>query len=105
MASKETDVITTRPESFIEGAGTTLKAAVDVARKHGVALMDELPFHIQTKMYTGSENAFYASCAQRKVVGILQPAQEPAELEDVACHHRSDPRRIQRRFVVGQRQP
>jgi Papain family cysteine protease len=67
MASKETDVITTRPESFIEGAGTTLKAAVDVARKHGVALMDELPFHIQTKMYTGSENAFYASCAQRKV--------------------------------------
>jgi C1A family cysteine protease len=67
MASKETDVITTRPESFIEGAGTTLKAAVDVARKHGVALMTELPFHIQTKMYTGSENAFYASCAQRKV--------------------------------------
>lgn len=67
MASKETDVITTRPESFIEGAGTTLKAAVDVARKHGVALMDELPFHIQTKMYTGSENAFYAGCAQRKV--------------------------------------
>jgi hypothetical protein len=67
MASKETDTITTRPESFIEGAGTTLKAAVDVARKHGVALMDDLPFHIQTKMYTGSENAFYASCAQRKI--------------------------------------
>ena len=67
MASKETDVITTRPESFIEGAGTTLKAAVDVARKHGVALMTELPFHIQTKMYTGTENAFYASSAQRKV--------------------------------------
>ena len=67
MASKETDTITTRPESFIEGAGTTLKAAVDVARKHGVALMDDLPFHIQTKMYTGNENAFYASCAQRKI--------------------------------------
>ena len=67
MASKETDTLTTRPESFIEGAGTTLKAAVDVARKHGVAMMDELPFHIQTKMYTGNENAFYASCAQRKI--------------------------------------
>ena len=67
MASKETDTITTRPESFIEGAGTTLKAAVDVARKHGVALMEDLPFHIQTKMYTGNENAFYASCAQRKI--------------------------------------
>ena len=67
MASKETDTITSRPESFIEGAGTTLKAAVDVARKTGVALMDDLPFHIQTKMYTGNENTFYASCAQRKI--------------------------------------
>ncbi|MGZ4725894.1 MAG: C1 family peptidase [Ilumatobacteraceae bacterium] len=67
MASKETDTITARAESFIEGAGTTLKGAVDVARKTGVALMDDLPFHIQTKMYTGNENTFYASCAQRKV--------------------------------------
>jgi Papain family cysteine protease len=67
MASKETDTITTRPESFIEGAGTMVKAAVDVARKTGVALMDDLPFHIQTKMYTGNENTFYASCAQRKI--------------------------------------
>jgi len=71
MASKETDSITNRPESFIEGAGTTLKAAVDVARKYGVAFMDELPFHIQTKMYTGNENTFYASCAQRKVAAYF----------------------------------
>ena len=67
MASKETDSFTTRPESFMEGAGTTLKAALDVTRKHGVALMNDLPFHIQTKMYTGSENAFYANCAQRRI--------------------------------------
>ena len=67
MASKETDVITTRPETFIERAGTTLKAAVDVARKQGVALMADLPFHLQTTMYLGAENAFYASCAQRRV--------------------------------------
>lgn len=71
MASKETDTITNRPESFIEGAGTTLKAAVDVARKHGVALMDDLPFHIQTKMFTGNENTFYANCAQRKVASYF----------------------------------
>lgn len=71
MASKETDTITNRPESFIEGAGTTLKAAVDVARKHGVALMDDLPFHIQTKMFTGNENTFYANCAQRKVAAYF----------------------------------
>lgn len=71
MASKETDTITTRPESFIEGAGTTLKAAVDVARKQGVALMADLPFHIQTKMYTGNENTFYANCALRKVAAYF----------------------------------
>jgi len=71
MASKETDTITTRPESFIEGAGTTLKAAVDVARKYGVAFMDELPFHVQTKMFTGNENTFYASCAQRKIAAYF----------------------------------
>ena len=67
MASKETDTITARPESFIEGAGTTLKGAVDVARNYGLALMDDLPFHIQTTMFTGNENAFFASCAQRKI--------------------------------------
>jgi hypothetical protein len=67
MASKETDTITTRPESFIEGAGTTLKAAVDVARNYGLALMNDLPFHVQTTMYTGNENAFFAGCAQRKI--------------------------------------
>lgn len=71
MASKETDTITTRAESFIEEAGTTLKAAMDVARKTGVALMDDLPFHIQTKMYTGNENTFYANCTQRKIAAYF----------------------------------
>ena len=66
MASKETDQYTNRPESFIEEAGTSLKTALDVARKFGAATMDELPFHIATKMYTGPENTFYASRAQRK---------------------------------------
>jgi C1A family cysteine protease len=67
MASKETDAFTSRPESFVEGAGTTLKAAVDVARRYGFALADDLPFHIQTNMYLGDEDAFFASCAMRKV--------------------------------------
>jgi len=67
MASKETDDIISRPETFIERAGTTLKAALDVARKQGVALMADLPFHIETSMFLGAENAFYASCAQRRI--------------------------------------
>lgn len=71
MASKETDTIVSRPESFIEQAGTTLKAAVDVARKYGVAPEVDLPLHIATTMYSGSENAFYARCAQRRITSYF----------------------------------
>jgi len=71
MASKETDSFTARPETFIEEAGTTLKAALDVARKHGVALETELPFHIATTMFGGSENTFYASCAKRRIASYF----------------------------------
>jgi C1A family cysteine protease len=71
MASKETDEFTTRPETFIEEAGTSLKAAVDVCRKYGVVKMDDLPFHIQTKMYTGSENTFYAGAAQLRITSYF----------------------------------
>jgi len=71
MASKETDAITTHPESFLEEAGTMLKSALDVARKDGVALEVDLPFHINTKMYVGTGNAFYANCAQRKIASYF----------------------------------
>ena len=67
MSSKETDEYTQRPESFVEEAGTSLKAAMDVCRKFGVATMAVLPFHITTLMYTGTENALYAAAAQRKI--------------------------------------
>jgi C1A family cysteine protease len=71
MASKETDEFTSRPETFIEGAGTSLKAAVDVCRKYGAVKMTDLPFHIQTKMYTGSENTFYAGAAQLRIASYF----------------------------------
>ncbi len=71
MASKETDAFTQRPESFIEEAGTSLKAAVDVCRKYGVVTSTPLTFHINTLMYTGAENAFYAAAAQRKIAAYF----------------------------------
>jgi C1A family cysteine protease len=71
MASKETDEFTTRADTFIEEAGTSLKAALDVARKYGAVTENMLPFHIVTKMHTGSENAFYAAAAQRKVTSYF----------------------------------
>ena len=66
MASKETDEFSARPETFIEEAGTSLKAAMDICRKYGVVLNSLLPFDLMTKMYVGSENVFYAAASTRK---------------------------------------
>ncbi|MGF6607856.1 C1A family cysteine protease [Paraburkholderia sp. WSM4175] len=66
MASKETDTFVARPETFIEEAGTSLKAAMDICRNYGVVPDGLLPFDINTLMYTGNENQFYATAAQRR---------------------------------------
>ncbi|MEP7310302.1 MAG: C1 family peptidase [Acidobacteriota bacterium] len=66
MASKETDEFTQRPETFIEGAGTSLKSAMDICRKYGVVPETMLPFHITTTMFLGNEDQYFATAAQRK---------------------------------------
>src|SRR3954453_2926679 len=71
MASKETDQFTTRPETMIEGAGTSLKAAVDILRKIGAVPETLLPFHIASAMYTGDENTFFATAATRKIAAYF----------------------------------
>jgi C1A family cysteine protease len=71
MASKETDEFSTRPETFIEGAGTSLKAAMDIVRKYGNVLDTDLPFSITTSMFLGNENTFYASAATRKAASYF----------------------------------
>jgi C1A family cysteine protease len=71
MASKETDQFTNRPETFIEGAGTSLKAAMDILRKYGAVPEALLHFHIETTMYLGDENAFFATAATRRVAAYF----------------------------------
>jgi C1A family cysteine protease len=71
MASKETDEFTDRADTFLEGAGTSLKAAMDIVRKFGAVKESLLPFHIVTKMHVGSENAFYTEAAQRKIAAYF----------------------------------
>lgn len=71
MASKETDEFNTRPGTFIEEAGTSLKTAMDVIRKYGCVLDDDLPFDIHTAMYLGGENAFYAGASTRKAANYF----------------------------------
>jgi hypothetical protein len=43
MANKETDAFTSYPTTFLELAGTQTKLALDVARKFGCVLDDDLP--------------------------------------------------------------
>lgn len=74
MASKETDEFVNRPQSMIEGAGTSLKAAVDILRKYGAVPEPLLPFHIATNLYLGDENTFYATAATRKIASYFNLA-------------------------------
>ena len=74
MASKETDEYTSRPETFIEEAGTSLKAAMDILRKYGAVPESMLPFHIGNAMYTGNENTFYATAATRRIASYFNLA-------------------------------
>ena len=71
MASKETDTLIQRPETFIEESGTMLKAAMDILRKFGAPPETMLPFHIATAMYPGDENTFFATAAQRKIASYF----------------------------------
>ncbi|MFN9372297.1 MAG: C1 family peptidase [Planctomycetaceae bacterium] len=71
MASKETDVFISRPQTFIEEAGTQLKAAMDVLRKYGCVKDDELPFSLGTRMFVGAENAFYYAASLNRITNYI----------------------------------
>lgn len=87
MASKETDQFITRPETMIEEAGTTLKAAVDILRKFGAVPEALLPFPITTAMYTGNENTFYATAAARKILSYFNLQQNMANWKTWLAGH------------------
>jgi C1A family cysteine protease len=70
MASKETDEYNTSPTTFIENAGTSLKAALDVARKFGEVKETVLPFDAG-KLYPGDPQTFYALAAQLKIAAYF----------------------------------
>ncbi len=56
----------TQPTTFIETAGTSLKAALDVARKFGAVHDSLLPFALGT-LYQREVGTFYAIAAQLKI--------------------------------------
>jgi len=70
MAAKETDPFITRPTTFIESEGTSLKTALDIARKFGVVRDTTLPF-ASGKLYPKDTKTFYALAAQLKILAYF----------------------------------
>jgi len=70
MASKETDEFSSAPTTFIENSGTSLKAALDVARKFGAVKENVLPFDSGV-LYAGTPEAFYALAARLKIASYF----------------------------------
>lgn len=70
MAAKETDEFTTRPTSFIEADGTSLKAALNIARNYGCVEDGVLPF-ASGKLYPHDVATFYTVAAQLKITSYI----------------------------------
>ncbi len=86
MASKETDEFVTQPTTFIESAGTSLKAALDIARKFGVVPENYLPFkpeHLYNDNTQNPVNTFYAVAALRKISSYFNLKPLPRVPQDV----------------------
>jgi len=66
MAAKETDEYISAPTTFIEIAGTSLKSALDIARKYGNVLDKVLPFEMGT-LYQGRTETFYSLASKLKI--------------------------------------
>lgn len=82
MASKETDQFFSAPTTFIEVAGTSLKAALDVSRKYGAVREQVLPF-ASGKLFAGEEQAFYARAAQLKISSYYNLSlQRPSDIDE-----------------------
>lgn len=70
MAAKETDEFNTEPSTFVERAGTSLKAALDVARHYGAVRDSALPFG-SGKLFDGDVNTFYSIAVQLKIIAYF----------------------------------
>jgi hypothetical protein len=77
MASKETDQYITQPTTFIETEGTSLKSALDVARKFGAVRDSVLPFK-SGALYPGDTKSFYALASQLKILSYFNVGMNPS---------------------------
>lgn len=76
MAAKETDEFTTQPTTFIETDGTSLKGALDIARKYGCVRDHDLPFG-SGSLYPGEPDTFFAIASQLKIASYVNLNRDP----------------------------
>ena len=83
MAAKEMDEFSSYPSTFIEFDGTSLKAALEIARKYGVVTEDILPFRVpdskgvlanETLYRGGSAQTFFALAAKLRIASYYNLA-------------------------------
>jgi C1A family cysteine protease len=70
MAAKETDQFTSRPTTFVEAEGTSLKSALDIARKYGLVKDALVPF-ASGRLYRGDAKTLYAVASQLKILAYF----------------------------------
>jgi hypothetical protein len=70
MAAKETDEFRARPTTFIEADGTSLKAALDIARNYGCVEDKVLPF-ASGKLFPDESATFYAIASQLTITSYI----------------------------------
>ena len=66
MGAKETDTFRERPTTMLEEEGTSLKAALDIARKYGNVSDDILPFEPST-LSQEDPDQFFVKAAELKI--------------------------------------
>jgi len=78
MSAKEMDEFTGTPTTFVESAGTSLKTALDIARKFGVVKDNVLPFASGT-LYQGEERTLYMLASQYKILNYVNLGRDPKQ--------------------------
>jgi C1A family cysteine protease len=86
MAAKETDQFTNCATTFIESEGTTLKAALDVARTFGVVADSILPFKTGT-LYQGDATTFYATASRLKIAAYFNMGRDLSDWRAWLAEH------------------
>jgi hypothetical protein len=77
MSAKETDAREDYPSTFLEEDGTSLKAGLEVIRKFGAVLEDELPW--EGGLATGSPAAFVKSAGTRRIAAYFNLGDDDRE--------------------------